>query len=191
MACTVAAAPVFAVGLPWLVSGARLWSDYAYYGHTFLADRLAEPADVVTHYRAFGLVEVVRQVTGAAWAADTWIVAAIVATWLWIADRPSARPAVNAFALYLAASLLISPMSEVHHLILLWPALILLVREALGERMSPVRRGALVLVLIAAFMLHQVPFAAFAAVLGTCALIALKPGLLSIVQVPSEKPAEP
>lgn len=167
----IAAAATFGIALPWLVSGSHIWSDYGYYGHTFLSGHLAESADIVTHHRAFGLVEVVRQATGSAWAADTWIVAGLVMGALWVIDRPSARPAINAFALYLAASLLISPMSEVHHLVLLWPALLLLVCEALDGRMSLARSMGLVLVLIAAFTLREVPFAAFGAVLGTCALI--------------------
>jgi hypothetical protein len=171
IAWTLAAAAVFAVGLPWLVTGSRVWPDYAYYGHTFIAGHLAESADIVTHHRAFGLVEVVRQAIGSAWAADAWIVAAIVAGVVWLADRPAARPAIHAFALYLAASLLISPMSEVHHLILLWPALLLLVGEATDGRMSPGRMAMLLLVLVAAFTLRHVPFGAFAAVLGTCILI--------------------
>lgn len=171
LAWTAVAAIVLAIGLPWLVAGARVWSDYAYYGHTFLADRLAEPADVVTHYRAFGLVEVARQLTGSPLVADTWIVAVLVTAALWITDRPAARPPVHAFARYLAASLLINPMSEVHHLILLWPALLLLVQDAAEGRLSLTRRIILALVLIAALTLREVPFGAFAAVLGTCALI--------------------
>ncbi|HEX5069163.1 MAG TPA: glycosyltransferase family 87 protein [Vicinamibacterales bacterium] len=171
MTWAAGAAVVCAIGLPWLAAGSRIWPDYAHYGHTFLSDRLARPVDVVTHYRAFGLVEVVRQLTGSAWAADTWIVAAMVTAVLWIADRPAARPPVNALALYLAASLLISPMSEVHHLILLWPALILLVREPLDGGMSLPRLILLLLVLTVAFNLRQVPFGAFAAVVGTCGLL--------------------
>jgi alpha-1,2-mannosyltransferase len=170
---TAAATALFAIGLPWLVAGARVWSDYAYYGHTFLAGHLVESADVVTHHRAFGLVEVARQLTGSAWALDTWVVTAIIVAALWLADKPGARPPAHAFALYLAASLLIAPMSEVHHLVWLWPALVLLVADGLDGRLSPTRQIGLLCVLIAAFTLHVVPFAALAAVLGACLLLGL------------------
>ena len=170
IAWTAAATLVCAVGLPYLIAGSSVWTEYQFYARTFLTDRLVDSADIVTHHRAFGLVEVVRQLTGAAMAADTWIAAALVAMALWATDRPD-RP--HAFALYLAASLLMSPMSEVHHLILLWPGLIGLTWAALAGRLSAAYIVGVAAVLIAVLAIRYVPFAAFVAVTGTCVLLIL------------------
>jgi alpha-1,2-mannosyltransferase len=173
IAWTVAALVVCGVVLPYLIAGPSIWSEYQHYAQTFLTDRLVDTGEIVTHRRAFGLVEVVRQITGSARAADIWIAATAVAIALWFVDRTD-RP--HAFALYLAASLLISPMSEVHHLIYLWPALVLLAWEALDGRLTAADTIGLVAVLIAALAIRFVPFAAFAAVAGTCVLLARRRG---------------
>jgi len=174
VAWTVGAMLACGVVLPYLVAGPSIWNEYYHYAQTFLTDRLVDSAEIVSHRRAFGLVEVVRQLTGSALAADIWIAAAVVAVALWFVDRVDRA---HAFALYLAASLLISPMSEVHHLIYLWPALVLLTGEALDGRLTARSTIGLMAVLIAALAIRHVPFAAFVAVAGTCLLIGGQTGV--------------
>jgi hypothetical protein len=64
-------------------------------------------------------------------------------------------------------------MSEVHHLILLWPGLIGLTWAALAGRLSAAYIVGIAAVLIAVLAIRYVPFGAFVAVTGTCVLLIL------------------
>src|SRR6185295_16869721 len=112
---------------------------------------LADASTVVGHTRAFGLAEVWRQVSGLNWNADALICAVGLAAVIAVIDRGRSDPdpAFLTVCLYLGGALLISPMSEVHHLAALVPGLALLTYRALTGASPVVSRVALAAVLLA------------------------------------------
>ena len=165
------AAVVFAVVLPAAVAPFMVAVYYRYYAKTFLSERLGDPTYVASDPRTFNLAGVVHGLTGWSFAGDTLAFAALVAVGLLLFDRAGRAGSVGALCLYLSAVLLITPMSELHHLAFLIPGLAWLTWRALAGRSSMPSAAALAVVLLALLIWRYVPFAAFAGVAGTCALL--------------------
>ena len=144
--------------------GTAVLEYYTLYARTFLAARLATPGAHAADPIVFSLVGIWRAVSGIAWPVDAAIAAAIVAGALMALDRGEGqrqlRSAALMVCLYLAASLLITPMSETHHLAYVLPGLTLLTWRAAD---APVRESLVSLgaVYLALLMTRSVPIAAF------------------------------
>ena len=126
--------------VPYLFAGDRLWDYYASYASHFLAPA-ARPgtADIPAFY--FSLSGALSNAFHgmAAWGGLRIFSALVVLLALGIVERLSRREgggmaAADAFCLYLAAALLISPKSDTHHLALLFPAIILSTSSMLDNR---------------------------------------------------------
>jgi alpha-1,2-mannosyltransferase len=110
--------------LPYLCAGSRLWAYYERYLHTFVLAR-AQGAGVPGHDILFSL----GGTAAALWpgvprvAVHAVSIALVLGPAAWVAHRHRGpRAATWAFALFLLAIPLLTPMSEVHHLALLFPA---------------------------------------------------------------------
>jgi alpha-1,2-mannosyltransferase len=172
LAETAAFSILFAVVLPWMVAGSRIMDDYHYYARTFLAGRLTgETTD--TAAVPFNLAVSLRRFFAGSSPLDTVATAGLLAVILLLVDRGGrdGRQVALALCLYLAASLLISPMSEVHHLSYLLPGLVLLTARAFDGLASPVACAGTALILLALMSMRFVPGAGFGAVVGTCVLL--------------------
>jgi alpha-1,2-mannosyltransferase len=171
----VAAAIVLAAALPWLVAGDRVQDYYTYYVDTFLRARLSGVAlvDPVT----FSLAGVWRALSSTTGMYDALVFALLAAAALLIIDRGEGADdrstATLTVCLYLAASLLVTPMSEMHHLIYLMPGLAVLTWRAARPAGASTRSG---LVALGAVYLALIAIRArlpteFGGVLGTCGLL--------------------
>lgn len=172
---SISVAGILAVGLPLVIRGPAVFADYRYYAANFLQDRLADASTVVGHSRGFGAVEVWRQLSGASWALDVLVFGLALAALLAVVDtgRSNRGRTMLTIALYLGASLLITPMSEIHHLIAIAPGVTLLMYRAITDAQSMSQRAILGAVLVVLAGMRYVPFGAFAGVVGTCFLLVL------------------
>lgn len=111
--------------LPYLWRGTELWNYYAQYLDAFWIDRLLMPATVAQPRVAYSLGAVIARFGGPTRALQIAGTILVLATLLWIEIRDR-REVQGRIGLYLLAMLLISPMSETHHLVFLLPSLIML-----------------------------------------------------------------
>jgi hypothetical protein len=106
--------------LPWFVVGARLWTLYGTYLREFIFARTSSgaPHQDEIFFSGYGFI---GWLTGsppgrAAVIAAAVAVVVIVVAWHWRLRAPSAELRGSPAWVYLAATPLLSPMSEVHHL---------------------------------------------------------------------------
>jgi len=130
--------------LPWLVVGNRLWGYYSTYAHQFLA-RAAWATGPKMSGIFFSVSEFLGYLSPALgkWRFLRFASALFV---LGVLGKKARIPLLNAFGLFLAAALLISPKSDTHHLVLLYPGAVLLsLNWYRNRRASTVTTGLLVL----------------------------------------------
>jgi len=115
---------VFFLVLPLAAAGGHLLPWYRSYLHTFLLER-ATGTGAVYFTPAGYLTDLVPALAGRLWVSALSAFTVVLA--LLLVDRDVARPSVGAwnFNLYLLAILLLSPMSERHHLLFLVPPAVL------------------------------------------------------------------
>lgn len=126
---------------PYLSVGERLWEFYAHYGGTFLLHQamLSEAAPKVSFSLQRMLAAAFPALSGSPWPSVLALLTAASA--LLIAEKAASRRGRTAqkdawaFSLYLVAIPLVTPLSRVHHLVLLIPAACLLTLS------TPRRRG--------------------------------------------------
>ncbi len=117
---------VFFCVLPAAAAGGRLFPWYRSYVHAFLLERAAGATSSSVYFTPAGfLTALVPDLAGRLWVSALSAFVVVVAVLL--LDRDPERPAASAwnFNLYLLAILLLSPMSERHHLLFLVPPAVL------------------------------------------------------------------
>jgi hypothetical protein len=129
--------------LPWLLVGNRLWDYYATYVQRFLA-RAAWVTDQKASPIFFSVSEFLVCVVPAIGGWEFLRVASAVLVLAVIAKKAGIEP-LNAFCVFLAAALLISPKSDTHHLVLLYPGAALLSVGWYRNRSSGAAAGGLLL----------------------------------------------
>jgi alpha-1,2-mannosyltransferase len=174
---TVVIAAILGVVLPWLITGADVFDYYRDYFGTFVTDTISDARVESAERFPFSVAGVVRKFVGVSSPISATIIglamAAVLVLWL---DRGGAARSGRSLALtvclYLAGALLITPMSEIHHLASLLPGLTLLAYQALEPRKPLWLRWGLAVALLSAIVIRRVPGAAFVSVAATCALLA-------------------
>ena len=128
------------VFLPYPLLGSKLWVFYGHYIDSFWVERLLAPDPIVTPRLAYSLGATFAWIAGRASASPVLQalgMAAVLGSLLWIDARERFNE-MGTFQLYLLAMLLISPMSEMHHLVFMLPALVLLMLWVhAGQRRLP------------------------------------------------------
>lgn len=207
IASIVALMLIFTVGLPWLVAGPSVVDFYGDYLARFVVPRLQGPGDDAF---VFSLIGAWGHLSGDTQMTIGMVVstAAVLAFLVWADRGPSSSaraprdretPTMMAVCLYLAATPLVTPVSERHHVIVLMPGLLLLAGHVWRARRLP---GAMLAGPVAGLLvayggvtaMRFVPGAAFVAVTVTCALLALAIGpmgsTVSIASIETGQPSE-
>ena len=171
----LAFALLFILVLPWAVAGGDVIEYYRFYIGDFAIGRVTGEAVAGAEQIPFSVAGTLRKFAGVSSPLSATIIGLAVAAVLTLlldqGRRPGGRTTALTVCLYLAGALLVTPMSEVHHLASLLPGLTLLTWELL-ERPMTMRPVLLPLVLAAGLLIRDIPGAAFLAVAGTCALLA-------------------
>jgi alpha-1,2-mannosyltransferase len=113
--------------LPWLAAGDRLWNLYAAYVEDFLLARIGAPVLDGIFFTPAGFWAWLTGTTAGSVAGAISAAAVVSALMVWhlrLPGRLDIRPddSADEAAPYFAATLLLSPMSEIHHLTYLLPA---------------------------------------------------------------------
>jgi alpha-1,2-mannosyltransferase len=186
---SVLAASAWAVGLtllPWVAVGNRLWSLYAAYVEEFLLARIGSPVVAGVFFTPAGFWAwltgaVPRGAVGLISAAA--VVSGLIVWQLRLQSRGDAEDgSADGAAPYFAATLLLSPMSEIHHLTYLLPAagVVACAVPAAGDRLLKIAAVAAVAFLWIARFDRRGPWYLFAIGLLTvaaCLTLTRKRGL--------------
>jgi hypothetical protein len=147
----IVATTVMIVLLPYLVSAAVTFQYYSYYLSSFIGRNVIRAGHGSPNF--FSITAVLGSFFPPTWSLLPATLASILTLAPVIAVQLIARPSTNAketviFSMYMVAALLISPASETHHLIYLFPALLLITLLALQDFQNSFRLGLLTLVLV-------------------------------------------
>jgi alpha-1,2-mannosyltransferase len=167
---------VLTTALPAVIVGPRIVDDTHEYARTFVSDRVTSASGVIVERRPFSVVGALHRFTDVAWPYDAIMlgVGVLLITGL-LADRgaPASDPrTVPLFCLYLVATLLATPMSEVHHLAFVIPGLVWLTYRALAGELSRAGLAGLAFVIAALMLRRHAHAAGFIGVVGLWALLA-------------------
>lgn len=165
---------VLAVLIPFIFVGTKTFDWYAYYFDTFLTTKLASGEQAIDDI-SYALVHVISSLIpqipklAAFSLSATLVLLPIVYVQLSGSSSPenTRKRALIIFALYMLAMLLISPMSEKHHLIHAYPALIIILSTIVYQEAGKSVRSLLVLItLVILFTIGKsIPFGFFTALL--------------------------
>jgi alpha-1,2-mannosyltransferase len=175
LAASVAGAGALTVALPAIVTGPRIVDDLRGYLETFIGG-VTPGLGTTSERRPFSVVGTLHRFTDMSWRFDAVVVGmgVLLVTGLLIDrdSRATGEQAAASMSLYLAAILLVTPLSEVHHLAFILPGLVWLTYRGLAGRLTPPRIGALAFMLAALVLRRSFHGAAFVAVAGTWFLLA-------------------
>ncbi|HEY5500163.1 MAG TPA: glycosyltransferase family 87 protein [Bacteroidales bacterium] len=144
---------ILSFGVPYIIGGAATFGYYSSYWHSFIMDHIAVNGQM-THGFAFSLTSILGFFIPSIPKLFTFIIAGILSLapiiLIQLVSRreKSTEKEILIFSLYMMAILLISPLSETHHLINLFPALSVLVVAMLQYSRRHFKIGALVLVTV-------------------------------------------
>lgn len=161
LAVTIAVSIVFCL-LPYLAAGTSVFSFYATYAHEFLLSRahglVPEPHPIF--FTPYGLVTFLVPALGSSLLIRYGALVAVIAALAFFDLRRRSDTDPLRFASYLAAIPLLSPMSEVHHLLLVIPAAFFVTAAALrdGSRAVQSATGAFWICLWLGRVWRQGPF---------------------------------
>ena len=178
IAATIGMVLGMTVVLPSLVAGPRIVDDYREYAQTFIGGRVAAVSEPIVDRRPYSFVGVLHRFTDVSWRFDAILIGLVVLliTGL-VFDRGSApgdHPSAAIVGLYLMAILLVTPMSEVHHLALVLPGLVWLTYQALGGELPRGQLAAAAFVVGAIMLRRYFHGAAFVGVAGGWLLLAIE-----------------
>jgi len=174
---SLAMTALFAIGLPWLVAGSRMWADYRGYLDAFLLDR-ATGAPPIEEMRPLSVSTFLHKYIGTVTSYDVPLLGLALVLFVALAiDRGVVRgrsQLAMLVSLYLATIVFAAPMTEAHHAAFLMPGLAFLVWRALAQELSLPRVAAVCAVLVAFAVMRRVPGAAFAGTAGTWVLLVME-----------------
>jgi len=177
IAAAMGVAVVLMIGVPLVAAGPRIFDDYGGYASAFLAERAGSGADPIVERRPFSVAGALHRFTDISWPFDSVMLglAMLAITALLVDRRPLAgdRRITGSVCLYLVTALLATPMSEVHHLAFVLPALVWLTYRTLGGEMSREQIAALICIFAALMARRVFHVAVFAGVVGLWALLAI------------------
>lgn len=145
---------ILAVLLPWLFVGSEVFDLYKEYFQSFLVSKLSE--EHITGRVSFALQSVVSSVTPGIPKHLTFIVSAIIvlAPIIYV-QLKTARSSghsnirnLHVFSLYMLSMLLISPMSETHHMIYVYPSVLVIIFTLFYIKETDLHRSLLILGLV-------------------------------------------
>ncbi|GEM_PF-2019973 len=179
---------VFIFGLPYAISGPVTLEWYSQYVSSFLTDQLSNTGQSSDGF-AYSITSIISLLLPNAPKILSFILAAVVSLvpifWVQFASRKedSTDKQSLMFALYMSAILLISPMSETHHLIYLFPAILLLALAMFQFSQRHRHIGILVLIVV----LTSSVFGKFYFPANIAAIISLYITLIWIISQPHER----
>ena len=138
---TVVGTVVFILGLPWLVAGPAVLSDYQGYLFSYVLPTFGLVGDSLSgtfQFKSY-LHYLCPFLNGGLLSVLTDLIVLLPLAAIQMRVPPAAPPRVQAllFSAYLAVSLWLSPVSETHHLAALFPAVFILTRAYLWEDRGP------------------------------------------------------
>ena len=149
---------ILSFGVPYIIGGAATFGYYSSYWHSFIMDNIAVNGQM-THGFAFSLVSIIGFFIPSLPKLFTFIIsgifslAPIILIQFISRSEKSKGKEILLFSLYLVAVLLISPLSETHHLINLFPALLVMVVATLQYSRQYFKMGAVVLTVVFASLI--------------------------------------
>jgi hypothetical protein len=141
---------ILSFGVPYIIGGAATFGYYSSYWHSFIMDHIAVNGQM-THGFTFSLTSILGFFIPSIPKLFTFIIAGILSLapiiLIQLVSRreKSTEKEILIFSLYMMAILLISPLSETHHLINLFPALLITVAAMLLYSQRYFKIGAVVL----------------------------------------------
>lgn len=159
---TVIMTMIFVAGLPYLIGGVAIGEFYSSYVDSFLTATLVLNGSA-PHGFAFSITSIVGSLIPSFPKPTAILIASVlglapVITLQFTSQKDeSNKKEMSMFSLYMLAMLLISPVSETHHLIVLFPALLVVVSEMLQSHQSRFNAGVVVLgVVITSFVFSTI-----------------------------------
>jgi Glycosyltransferase family 87 len=147
---------IMAVLLPYFVDGAAVFQYYSYYISSFLSQSVSSSGQAPANF--FSITAIFNSLFSMRYSSLSIILASILSLTPIVLVQLRSHPSTKAketvfFSSYLLAALLISPVSETHHLIGLFPALLVITLAALQNFQNTFRVGVSSLIVIAISLL--------------------------------------
>jgi alpha-1,2-mannosyltransferase len=174
-AVTTATVLGLTIALPAVVAGPRIVDDMRGYAQTFIGG-VTPGLGTTSERRPFSVVGTLHRFTDVSWRFDAVVLGlgVLLVTGL-LFDRGARVPGQETAALvslYLTAALLVTPLSEVHHLAFILPGIVWLVHRALTGELSRTRLAVLAFVIAALMLRRSFHAAAIVGVSSTWILLA-------------------